>query len=114
MPHLKLKLVSSAVAEQKTSCSFTEFGGSIGRAEECDWTLLDIDRFVSKKHLLISFKQNQFVLTDVSSNGVIINNASDPLGRDNDYTLQPSDKITVGQFVIQVDELNTNIEIITY
>lgn len=110
MPHLKLKLVSGAVADQKTSCSFTEFGGSIGRAEDCDWTLLDLDRFVSKKHLLISFKNSQFVLTDVSSNGVIINNAAEPLGRDNEYTLQPSDNITVGQFAIQVDELNTQAE----
>jgi len=106
MPHLKLKIVSGSEAGQNDNCSFTQLGGSIGRAEDCDWTLLDSDRFISKKHLSISFRDQQFILTDLSSNGVVINNASAPLGRGNEYVLQISDILVIGKHSVQVEEIN--------
>jgi type VI secretion system protein len=106
MPHLKLKIVSGSEAGQKDNCSFTQLGGSIGRAEDCDWTLLDSDRFISKKHLSISFRDQQFILTDLSSNGVVINNASAPLGRGNEHVLQTLDTLVIGKHSVQVEEVN--------
>lgn len=106
MPHLKLKIVSGSETGQNDSHSFTQVGGSIGRSEDCDWTLLDSDRFVSKKHLVISFRNQQFILTDVSSNGVIVNNSSDALGRGNEHILQTNDSLVIGKHVVQVEEVS--------
>lgn len=110
MPYLKLKIVSGSEMGQNDHYSFTHLGGSIGRSEECDWTLLDSDRFVSKKHLVISYRNQQFVLTDVSSNGVIINSAGSPLGRGNEHILQTTDTLIVGKHVVQVDDMSFDVE----
>ncbi|PKI02973.1 type VI secretion system-associated FHA domain protein TagH [Glaciecola sp. 33A] len=106
MSYLKLKLLSATVIGQNDECSFTDLGGSIGRAPDCDWTLIDTDRFVSKKHLLISFRNQQFILTDVSSNGAVINNANAPLGHGNEHVLQKSDVLVIGKHSVQVEEIN--------
>jgi len=91
---------------QNDECCFTDLGGSIGRAADCDWILIDTDRFVSKKHLLISFRNQQFILTDVSSNGAVINNARAPLGRGNEHVLQISDILVIGKHSVQVEDIN--------
>jgi type VI secretion system protein len=106
MSYLKLKLLSDSVIGQNDECYFTDLGGSIGRAADCDWILIDTDRFVSKKHLQISFRNQQFILTDVSSNGAVINNASAPLGRGNEHVLQTSDILVIGKHSVQVEEIN--------
>jgi type VI secretion system protein len=110
MPYLKLKIVSGSEIGQNDNYSFTQLGGSIGRSEDCDWTLIDSDRFVSKKHLVISYTNQQFVLTDVSSNGVVINAAGDPLGRGNQHIIQATDKLVIGKHVVQVEDINLAIE----
>ncbi len=106
MSYLKLRLLSDSVIGQNDECYFTELGGSIGRAPDCEWILIDTDRFVSKKHLQISFINQQFILTDVSSNGAVINNASAPLGRGNEHVLQTSDILVIGEHSVQVEEIN--------
>ncbi|MBL4630201.1 MAG: type VI secretion system-associated FHA domain protein TagH [Paraglaciecola sp.] len=108
MPYLKLKIVSGSETGQNDNYSFTPLGGSIGRSEDCDWTLLDSDRFVSKKHLVISYRNQQFILTDVSSNGVIINGAATPLGRGNEHILQTIDSLVIGKHVVKVEEVNVD------
>lgn len=110
MPYLKLKIVSGSEIGQNDNYNVTHLGGSIGRSEDCDWTLIDSDRFVSKKHLVISYANQQFVLTDVSSNGVIINSASEPLGRGNEHTIQATDIFVIGKHVVQVEDINVASE----
>jgi type VI secretion system protein len=110
MPYLKLKIVSGSETGQNDNHDFTNVGGSIGRSEDCDWTLLDSDRFVSKKHLVITFRNQQFVLTDVSSNGVIINGAAEPLGHGNEHMLQATDTLVIGKHVVKVENINLDIE----
>ena len=110
MPYLKLKIVSGSETGQNDNYNFTGLGGSIGRSEDCDWTLLDSDRFVSKKHLVITFRNQQFVLTDVSSNGVIINSKSEPLGHGNEHMLQATDTLVIGKHVVKVEEINIDTE----
>lgn len=113
MPHLQLKLTSESIAGQNNSCRFSEHGGSIGRAEECDWTLVDNDRFISKKHLVISIQNQQFVLTDMSSNGVFVNNSGTPLGKGNHHVLKLSDNITLGKHVILVDQIDMSADVLS-
>lgn len=108
MPYLQLKLVSKSSVDQNSSCRFTHQGGSIGRSNDCDWTLIDTDRYISNKHLAISFQNQHFVLTDVSSNGVFINNAAVPLGKNNTHILKRSDRIDIGKFSIQVEQMEND------
>jgi len=108
MPFLQLKLVSKSEIGQNSSCSFTHLGGSIGRSNDCDWTLLDVDRYISNKHALITYQNEQFTLTDTSSNGVFVNNASSAIGKQNSHVLKQSDSITIGKHHIEVESIETS------
>ncbi|MGV2871634.1 type VI secretion system-associated FHA domain protein TagH [Colwellia sp. E150_009] len=105
MPFLQLKLVSKIEIGQNSTCSFSHQGGSIGRSNDCDWTLVDVDRYISNKHALISYQNEQFLITDTSSNGVFINNARTPLGKNNTHVITQSDHIKIGRYEIEVDSL---------
>ncbi|WP_237885122.1 type VI secretion system-associated FHA domain protein TagH [Pseudomonas sp. PGPR40] len=52
---------------QKT---FKQAGGVIGRGEDCDWIIPDRKRHLSNHHMVISYREGTFFLTDTSSNGV--------------------------------------------
>ena len=52
---------------QKT---FKQAGGVIGRGEDCDWIIPDRKRHLSNHHVVISYREGTFFLTDTSSNGV--------------------------------------------
>lgn len=52
---------------QKT---FKQAGGVIGRGEDCDWTIPDSKRHLSNHHAAISYREDAFFLTDISSNGI--------------------------------------------
>ncbi len=78
---------------------------SIGRAPGNDWVLADPDRHLSKTHCLISGNDGRFELTDVSTNGVFVNGAREPLGRDVTVRLTDGDDFRLGDYVISVTEL---------
>lgn len=105
MAHLLLKLISGGAQNQDNSFRFSHLGGTIGRSETCDWTLLDPDRFVSKSHALISYENNHFVLTDTSTNGVFINSTNQLLGQGQKHTIQATDTIIIGQYQFVVQEI---------
>ena len=50
--------------------SFKQAGGVIGRGEDCDWIIPDGKRHLSSHHALISYREDTFFLTDISSNGI--------------------------------------------
>ncbi len=102
MANLQLTLVTNQPGQSNSSCCFTERGGSIGRSQECDWTLNDAERFISNKHIIIAFVNGQFLLTDTSSNGTYINDNPAPLGKGNTHTLKPNDKIKIGTLIAEV------------
>ena len=105
MASLQLTLITGNPLNQDYTFNFSTYGGSIGRSSDCDWTLDDTERYISKKHILISFIENTFVLTDVSSNGVFINNCQTPIGKGNTCKLALDDQITLGKFGIKVTQL---------
>jgi type VI secretion system protein len=84
------------------SVTFDQQGGSIGRRQENDWVLPDPERFISGRHALIGYIDGAFCLTDTSSNGVFINHAETPLGKDNQATLADGDIIAIGDYEISV------------
>ena len=50
---------------------------SIGRAPGNDWVLDDPDRQLSKTHCVIVASGDHYILTDLSTNGVFVNGASE-------------------------------------
>lgn len=72
----------------------------IGRSEEADWVLSDPERIVSKRHCRIERQAGGFFLTDMSTNGVLVNGV--PLGREATRMLVDRDVLTLGDAIIAV------------
>jgi len=85
---------------------FREDGGTIGRSLENDWILPDPDRFISGRHATIDCRAGVFYLADVSTNGVYVNGAEEPLGKGNPRRLFHGDRIRMGdfEFAVTLDE----------
>ncbi|MEW9617644.1 FHA domain-containing protein [Shinella sp. S4-D37] len=72
----------------------------IGRSAEADWVLADPERIVSKRHCRIERQAGGFLLTDMSTNGVLVNGV--PLAREASRMLVDRDVLTLGDAVIAV------------
>ena len=72
----------------------------IGRSAEADWVLADPERIVSKRHCRIERQAGGFLLTDMSTNGVLVNGV--PLGREASRMLVDRDVLTLGDAVIAI------------
>ena len=48
-------------------------GGVIGRSPTCDWSLPDPRNFISSRHAEVSFADGNYVFTDISMNGTLLN-----------------------------------------
>jgi type VI secretion system FHA domain protein len=82
-------------------------GGTIGRAAGNSWILPDPARFLSSQHALVSFQDNQFFVTDLSSNGLFINGSSEPIGKGNTVPCSQIHTIALGEFAIEVKVNNS-------
>lgn len=75
----------------------------VGRSEACDWQLPDPAKVVSSRHAEIRSPGNgEFLIRDISTNGVFINDASEPLGRDVEATLHDGDRLRFGDYELTV------------
>ena len=85
---------------------FDAEGGTIGRSLENDWILPDPDHYISGKHATVDFQSGAYYLADISTNGVYVNGADEPLGRGNPRRLFDGDTIRMGDFklVVSLDE----------
>ncbi len=79
---------------------FSPLGGLIGRSPECDWVLTDPDRRLSGKHAAISYENHQYCITDLSTNGLFVNEHREPLGKGSSYSIESGDRFTMGPFCI--------------
>jgi type VI secretion system protein len=79
---------------------------SIGRGSDNGWVLPDPARIVSNTHCIISAEDGRFVLTDVSSNGLYINDAQQATARDSRIILVDGDQVRLGDYVITVAEVD--------
>lgn len=108
MAHLRLKLTSQNNGQHLKQFEFSSQGGSIGRSDLCEWTLFDEERFISKKHAEIFFQNNQFYVSDSSTNGIYINNTSNLLGSGNSHILKLGELLIIGEYQIVVDDISLN------
>lgn len=103
-----MKLTMEVISDQQASMgddrSYTcdESGGSIGRGCGNTWVLPDPDHYVSSRHAEIRFSDGRFGVTDISTNGVFVNGAAAPLGRDRQAVLSDGDRLVVGEYEIAV------------
>ncbi|WP_224055093.1 type VI secretion system-associated FHA domain protein TagH [Vibrio penaeicida] len=75
----------------------------LGRAESCDWILPDPERVVSSVHAeLIRFGED-YLIRDLSANGLFINRSVTPVGNGNEIKLNDNDIITFGEYEILVE-----------
>ncbi|MCW9013749.1 MAG: type VI secretion system-associated FHA domain protein TagH [Gammaproteobacteria bacterium] len=98
---LILTILNKPNPGQEISAAFhTE--GTIGRSSENTWVLVDPERLASGKHAQISSSNGDYFLTDLSTNGVFINDATEALGKGNQIKLSHGDSIRIGPYDISV------------
>ena len=101
---LKLRVVSDqrrSLAEHGTVI-FSVEGGTIGRSADNDWVLPDARRYVSAHHARVQFREGNFYLQDVSTNGVYVNDDVEPIAKrgSSGYRLANGDVIRMGEYHI--------------
>jgi type VI secretion system protein len=103
---LILTLVGGGLSGPDTMRTISSGSLSIGRSAGNDWVLPDPARFLSKEHCVISADNGRFVLTDLSSNGVYINDAPQATSRESRTSLNDGDRLRLGEYVINVAEVD--------
>jgi type VI secretion system FHA domain protein len=101
---LRLRIVSDqrrSLADRSTAV-FSVEGGTIGRSADNDWVLPDPLRYVSAHHARVLFREGQFYLQDVSTNGVYVNDDMEPLAKrgSSGYRLANGDVLRMGEYHI--------------
>jgi len=106
---IEITIISSPgnVNNSKTSHSFSESGGSLGRGTDNSWVLDDPDKYMSSVHAQISFENGQYLLTDVSTNGTFINGSPEPLGGGK-AVLVEGDRFVISDYEFIVSFLNAS------
>jgi type VI secretion system protein len=107
---LQLRIISDhrRLLGERSSVVFDGAGGNIGRAADNDWVLPDPQRFVSAHHARIHHRDGLYVLEDISTNGVYINDDDRPVSKRGAHVLQNGDIIRFGEYqVVAVIESRT-------
>lgn len=85
-------------ARQRT---FKAAGGIIGRSSQCDWVLEDPSRILSGQHAEVSFAQQRYHLTDLSSNGITHRESGQPLPKGTPVQIEHGEVYRMGEFEIR-------------
>lgn len=101
---LFLSVISYQQLSPSLQANFTLEGASavIGRAATNDWVLPDSDKILSSRHAELTLVMDKYYITDVSTNGVFINESTKPLGKGNRHALTAGEQIIIGEYVIEV------------
>jgi type VI secretion system protein len=108
---MKLYLsITSADANPDLSFSITldHEGATIGRLSDNTLILPDPKKYISGHHAQIHYRAPHYFITDTSTNGVLINLSSAPLGNGNSAILNDGDRIQIGDYTITVRLLDSS------
>ncbi len=107
---LKLRVISDQYKQlgRDSSRLFGVTGGRIGRADDNDWVLPDPERYVSSHHAKVSFQAGQWILEDISTNGVFVNDNDTALSVTGPRKLKDGDRLRFGDYdvLVSLDEHN--------
>jgi type VI secretion system protein len=101
---LRLRVVSEhrRLLGERSTVVFGVSGGTIGRSADNDWILPDPLRYISAHHARIHFRQGQFFIEDVSTNGSFVNDDERPLAKQGPYALRHGDVLRFGEYQVVV------------
>ncbi len=103
---LRLRVVSDhrRVLGDRSTIVFSLDGGTIGRSADNDWVLPDPLRYVSAHHARVQYRDGHFLLEDLSTNGIFLNDDERPLSKrfPAGYRVQNGDIVRVGEYQIVV------------
>ena len=101
---LRLRIVSDhrRLLGDRSSIVFSTEGGTIGRSADNDWVLPDPLRYVSAHHARVEYRNGQYYLEDVSTNGVFVNDDDRPLAKalPTGHMLKTGDLVRMGDYQI--------------
>ncbi len=102
---MTLKLIFEHMPTPQQTAEWTYHGGqmSIGRGDDADWQIDDPEKYVSRKHLVVSDETGQPMVTDASTGGLFVDGASEPLGAGNAVPLEDGMRLRFGDFVMRVE-----------
>jgi type VI secretion system protein len=107
---LKLRVISDQYKQlgKDSVRLFGVTGGRIGRASDNDWILPDPDRYVSSHHAKVGFQGGHWVLEDLSTNGVFVNDSDTPLSVSGPRKLKDGDRLRFGDYdvLVSIDDRN--------
>ena len=86
---------------QKSSVTFRNAGGTIGRADSATWMLTDRSRHISGVHAEISYEEGVYYLTDRSTNGIYDVAKNARLQKNEDYPIAHGDRFRMGSFIFK-------------
>jgi type VI secretion system FHA domain protein len=106
---LTLKILSFKrdPAQETLSASFDQQGGSVGRSAENHFVLADPEKYVSRKHAVISFENGVYYLTDTSTAGTYVTNKDLHVHR-NRVQLSDGDTLRIGDYDLMVSILGND------
>ena len=91
------------------SYEFKLQGGSIGRSQNNDWVLADPQKYLSGQHARIEYRDDGYILTDTSTNGVFYNRSTQAMGKGGSINLKDGDVLRMGIYEINVSIANPSI-----
>ena len=80
----------------------------IGRGGDADWRIEDPDMYVSRRHAMISLKEDRPHVTDMSRGGIFVDGSDAPLGAGNSRALEDGMRLRMGDVVICVEIEDAN------
>jgi type VI secretion system protein len=103
---ITLKVISyrGRAPDENLEASFSEEGGTLGRSPEnrsSHLTLSDPEKYISRKHAAVAYKNGGYHLTDTSKDGTTIINRNIRLCRDT-AVLNNGDRLKIGDYEVQV------------
>jgi len=101
---LQITLVNTPgkISVSRTSQTFNEQGGTLGRAETNTWVLPDPDKFLSSCHCEILCDAGRYYVLDLSTNGTFLNGSHEPLGKGTKIALNDGDFFEIGDYRFSV------------
>lgn len=94
--------VTSTTANFDRSLTLNEEGATLGRLEDNTLVLPDAKKYISGHHAVIKYRAPDYFITDTSTNGVLINQSTIPLGNGNSIKLNDGDQLHINDYVITV------------
>ncbi|MCP1673925.1 type VI secretion system FHA domain protein [Natronocella acetinitrilica] len=91
----------SARLGDKATQRWLERGGTVGRADNNDWTLPDPNMEISRCHARIRFQQGRYFLEDTSANGIMLADGVTRIDPAEPYPLDDGVEFLIGDYRIR-------------